>query len=101
MCVLAEFGRFLIYNLLVDGQNDEDSDDSDESDNENEQAEVFHGYKQMLLVLQSQAVETGKSFLSEILVRIFHGKKQGIHSTLTFDSAKNLLGKGEPVVIGA
>ena len=54
----------------------------------------------MLLVLQSGQVDTGKSLLAEILVRIFHGRKQGIHSTLSFDGAKPLLGRGEPIAVG-
>ena len=74
----------------------EDTDDSDSEDQEVE----FRGYKQMLLVLQSTEVETGKSFLSEIVTRLFHGKKTGILSTISFNSAKTLLGNGEPIVIG-
>ena len=88
-----------MYNLLVDGGCDESGDEEEEDDATNDTVAEFSGYKQMMLVLQSQAVETGKSFLSEILVRIFHGKKMGVHSTLSFDSAKSLLGRGEPVVI--
>ena len=84
----------MLYDILVDGENLIDDDDEDLLGDD------FRGYKQMLLVLQSQQVETGKSFLSEVLVRMFHGKKQGIHSTLSFDSAKFLLGRGEFVVIG-
>ena len=83
----------------MDGAGAEDLMDSDDSLSEAPEIE-FRGYKQMLLVLQSQQVETGKSFLSEILLRIFHGKKIGLLSTLSFDSAKTLLGNGEPVVIG-
>ena len=99
VCALAEFGRFLLYNVLVDGASAEDIVDSDDSLSEAPEIE-FRGYKQMLLVLQSQQVETGKSFMSEVLLRIFHGKKIGLLSTLSFDSAKTLLGNGEPVVIG-
>lgn len=62
--------------------------------------EEFVGFKQMMLVLQSGEVETGKSFLSDVLLRIFYGGKHVKHSTLSFDSAKSLLGKGEPVIIG-
>ena len=100
VCILTEFGRFLIYNLLVDGEQSEYSDDSDASDGEMDQNDGFRGYKQMMVILQSQAVETGKSFFSEVLVRMFHGRKHGIFSTISFDSAKKLLGKGEPVIIG-
>ena len=71
----------------------------EDSDDEGDGEEDFHGYKQMLLVLQSKQVETGKSLLSEILLRIFHGRKTGLLSTVSFDSAKWLLGKGSPVVI--
>jgi hypothetical protein len=96
VCVLAEFGRFLLYNILVDGEDC----NTQEAELEETDEEEFRGYKQMLLVLQSGEVETGKSFLAEILLRIFHGRKHAIHSTLSFESAKSLLGKGEPVVIG-
>ena len=104
MCVLAEFGRFLIYNLLVDGDCDDEDEDEDEVMSDSEISESMHrvkfmGYKQMMIILQSEAVETGKSFISELLVRIFHGKKAGIHSILSFDSAKSLIGKAEPVII--
>ena len=64
----------MLYDILVDGENLIDDDDEDLLGDD------FRGYKQMLLVLQSQQVETGKSFLSEVLVRMFHGKKQGIHN---------------------
>ena len=37
---------------------------------------------------------------AEAVLRIFHGTKTGKHSTLSFESAKSLLGRGEPVVIG-
>jgi len=98
VCVLAEFGRFLLYNAVVDGEDcaQENLDNGEENDPDDA---GFHGHKQMLLVLQSNEVETGKSFISELLVRIFHGKKTGIFSTISFDSAKVLLGRGEPVVI--
>ena len=95
---MAEFGRFLLYNILVDSG--EDLGDMEDSDDENDdQVEEFRGYKQLLLVLQSKQVETGKSLLSEVLLRIFHGRKTGLQSTVSFDSAKVLLGKGDPVVI--
>ena len=93
-----EFGRFLLYNILVDGGEPLGNLDESDDDIEEPLAE-FRGYKQMLLVLQSKQVETGKSLLSELLLRIFHGKKTGLQSTVSFDSAKVLLGKGEPVVI--
>ena len=51
--------------------------------------------KQMIIILQSLCVETG--FFCELLSRLFHGRKQDIHS---FESAKVLLSKGEPVIIG-
>ena len=88
----------MLYNLLVD---DEDAE-GDESDTE-ESDDMTHnrGYKQMMLILQSHCVETGKSFFSEILARIYHGKKQGINSLLSFEGAKVLLSKGEPVIIGS
>lgn len=91
---MAEFGRVLLYNILIDEQGTGDYDIDQDED------EVMHGYKQMLLVLQSQSVETGKSFFCELLSRIFHGKKRNIHSILSFESAKHLLSKGEPVIIG-
>lgn len=94
VCILAEFGRFLIYPLLVDGEQNEDDESSDGN------SAIFRGYKQMILVLQSETVETGKSFLCEVLARIFYGSKHGICSTVSFDSARRLLGKGEPVIIG-
>ena len=95
---MAEFGRFLLYNVLIDDEcSMEDSHDSDEENNERE---VVVGYKQMILVLQSQCVETGKSFFCELLSRMYHGKKQDIYSVLSFESAKWLLSKGEPVIIG-
>ena len=93
MCVLAECGRFLLYNILVDGE-DCDTDDQEPDDSSD------IGYKQMLLVLQSTEVETGKSFLADLILRIFHGVKTSKHATLSFESAKTLLGRGEPVVIG-
>ena len=89
---MVEFGRILLYNLLIDEEN-KDADWENEED-------VMHGYKQMILVLQSRCVETGKSFFSELLSRIFHGRKQNIHSVLTFESAKILLSKGDPIIIG-
>ena len=98
VCVLAEFGRFLLYNLLVDGGSD-NLEDSSDSDEENEEGNSFRGYKQMLLILQSQGTDTGKSFLSEVLATIFHGKKYGIQSTLSFDVARGFLCKGEPIII--
>ena len=101
VCVLAEFARFLIYGLLVDGEQNEDVDSSDdEADVAMQENDFFRGYKQMILILQSETVETGKSFLSEMLARMFHGSKHGISSTISFDSARKLLGKGEPVIIG-
>lgn len=103
MCALTEFGRILLYNILVDGDRDgPPGDDSEDSEDENADAEdqiTFKGYKQMILILHSQAVETGKSFLAEILLRLFHGRKVGLHSTLSFDSAKILLKQGEVIVI--
>ena len=101
VCVIAEFGRLLLYNILVDSSGeDENMDDSEDSDNgEAPNTEEFRGYKQMLLILRSKSVETGKSFLAELLLRMYHGKKRTLHSTLSFDSAKVLLGKGEPIVI--
>ena len=98
VCVLAEFGRFLNYNLVVDGEREEDEEEN--SDNDNEEDCFLQGYKQMILILQSGTVETGKSFLCEVLARMFHGKKHGICSTISFDSARKLLGNGEPVIIG-
>ena len=98
MCVLAEFSRFLIYNLLVDGEmEDEDEVDLLES---GDNGDKFRGYKQMILVLHSEHVETGKSFLCEVLARLFYGSKHGICSIISFDSARKLLGNGEPVIIG-
>ena len=67
---------------------------------ENEQEAEFRGYKQLLLVLQSTQVETGKSLLADIATRIFHGRKTELKSTISFNCAKSLLGRGEPVVIG-
>ena len=100
LCALAEFGRLLIYNILVDGQDSsEDMDDSDDGGDTASSPQEFRGYKQMLLVLSSQAVETGKSFLADLFLRIYHGKKRSLHSTLSFDSAKVLLSQGEPIVI--
>ena len=95
ICILAEFGHFLLYNILVDA-GDEGLDDLEDDT----MTPTMRGYKQMLLVLQSPGVDTGKSFLSETLVRIFHGRKQGIFSTVSFDGIKPVLGRGEPVVIG-
>jgi len=92
ICLLAEFGRVLLYNLLIDEESNRD-DEPDEED-------IMHGYRQMILVLQSQSVETGKSFFCELMSRIFHGKKKNIHSILSFDSAKLLLSLGDPVIIG-
>ena len=99
VCLLAEFGRFILYNCLVDGQDTNMQDEGNEDDDAADEEE-FVGYKQMMLVLQSGEVETGKSFLSDVLLRIFYGVKHVKHSTLSFDSAKSLLGKGEPVIIG-
>jgi len=100
VCVIAEFGRLLLYNCLVDGSGEDENMDDEDSDNgEAPNTEEFRGYKQMLLVLRSKSVETGKSFLSELLLRIYHRKKRTLHSTLSFDSAKVLMGKGEPIVI--
>ena len=65
-----------------------------------EESEISHGYKQMILVLQSQCVETGKSFFCDILSRLFHCSKRNIHSVLSFESAKMLLSRGDPVIIG-
>ena len=81
---------------MVDNQQD-NNDSDDESDSENDD---LSGYKQMILILQSQCVETGKSFFCELLSRIFHGRKQDIHSVLSFESAKVMLSKGQPVIIG-
>lgn len=92
ICLLAEFGRVLLYNLLIDEENSRDGEPDEEH--------IMHGYKQMILVLQSQSVETGKSFFCELMSRIFHGKKKNIHSILSFDSAKSLLSMGDPVIIG-
>ena len=89
ICLLVEFARVMLYNVLVD----------EESTDLNEETEL-HGYKQMILILQSRCVETGKSFFSELLSRIYHGKKQNIHSVLSFESAKALLSKGDPIIIG-
>ena len=97
MCVLSEIGRFLSYNALADG---EDCNMEKEDDDGGVEAEEFSGFKQMLLLFQSSEVETGKSFLADIVLRIFHGTKTSKHSTLSFESAKALLGRGEPVVIG-
>ena len=84
-----------MYNLLIDEESLDNSDfDMDE------ESEISHGYKQMILVLQSQCVETGKSFFFEILSRLFHGIKRNIHSVLRFESAKMLLSRGDPVIIG-
>jgi len=96
LCILAEFGRFLCYNLMVD----EDQQDINDADTESEsESDDLMGYKQLILVLQSQCVETGKSFFCELLSRIFHGRKQDIHSVLSFESAKVMLSKGQPVII--
>ena len=103
VCSLVEFGRLLSYNILVDGSTGEnygDSDDGDSDDGENEQEAEFRGYKQLLLVLQSTQVETGKSLLADIATRILHGRKTELKSTISFNCAKSLLGRGEPVVIG-
>ena len=99
VCILAEFGRVLLYNILVDGGSSEEGIDNSDSEDESNCDSRLRGYKQMLLVLRSQAVETGKSFIAEILLRLYHGKKTTLHSSLSFDSAKVLLGKGEPIVI--
>ena len=98
VCSLCEFGRFHIYNLLVDnsGDNLEDTDDDSDTD---DQVDLV-GYKQILVCLQSTEVETGKSFLSEIATRLFYGKKKEILSTISFNSAKTMLGHGEPIIIG-
>ena len=97
ICILAEFGRFLCYNLMVDEDQQENgaSDTGSESENDD-----LRGYEQLILILQSQCVETGKSFFCELLSRIFHGRKQDIHSVLSFESAKVMLSKGQPVIIG-
>ena len=87
----------MLYNLLVD---DEDAEGDESDTEESDDMTHNHGYKQMMLILQSHCVETGKSFFSEILARIYHGKKQGINSLLSFEGAKVLLSKGEPVIIG-
>ena len=103
ICIMTEFGRFLNYNLLVDDEEPEnaDSDSDEDTDGKDEtKAETVTGYKQMIIILQSQCVETGKSFFCELLSRLFHGRKQDIHSVLSFESAKVLLSKGEPVIIG-
>lgn len=101
LCALTEFGRILLYNILVDGDREGPLDESDDEDGgPNEDDITFHGYKQMILVLNSQEVETGKSFLAEVLLRIFHGRKIGLNSTISFDSSKEFLKKGEPIVIG-
>lgn len=99
MCALTEFGRILLYNILVDGDREGPNSDSDDEDDLAQNEINFKGYKQMILILNSQEVETGKSFLAEILLRIFHGRKVGLHSTLSFESAKNCLRTGEPIVI--
>ena len=84
-----------MYNLLIDEESLDNSDfDMDE------ESEISHGYKQMILVLQSQCVETGKSFFFEILSRLFHCTKRNIHSVLSFESAKMLLSRSDPVIIG-
>ena len=96
-----EFGRLFCYNCLVDGSTSESSGDSeDDSDDDNNQDAEVRGYKQLLVVLQSTQVETGKSLLADIASRIFHGKKVGLNSTISFNCAKTLLGRGEPVLIG-
>jgi len=100
VCSLVEFGRLLCYNLLVDGTTGENCGDSDDDDSDGvEQEAEFRGYKQLLLVLQSNQVETGKSLLADIVTRIFHGRKTELKSTISFNCAKSLLGRGEPVVI--
>lgn len=97
LCILAEFGRILLYNLLID----DESTSNEENDSDGESEDYYtNGYKQMILVLQSQCVETGKSFFCEILSRLFHGRKKDIHSVLSFESAKLLLTRGDPVIIG-
>ena len=98
LCAVTEFGRILNYNLLVDGERDGEPDDSE--DEADEVVDQFRGYKQCILILNSQEVETGKSFLAELLLRIYHGRKVAANSTLSFDSAKEFLRKGEPIVIG-
>ena len=74
--------------------------DLDDDDSDNEDQEHLVGYKQMLVCLQSTEVETDKSFLSELATRLFYGKKQEILSTISFNSAKTMLGNGEPIIIG-
>ena len=100
LCALTEFGRILLYNLFVDGDREGGSEDSDEEVGPTDQAVVFRGYKQMILIINSQQVETGKSFLADLLLRIFHGRKVGLNSTISFDSCKEFLRKGEPIVVG-
>ena len=87
--------------VLVDNNDDDLMLVSDDSDKERDMEDFPRGYKQMMLVLHSHETETGKSLLAEILLRIFHGRKQGLHSVLSFDSAKTLFSKGEPIVIGS
>ena len=99
LCAITEFGRVLLYNILVDGDREVPSEDS-EDENATVDDIVFRGYKQMVLILNSQECETGKSFLAELMLRMYHGRKVAANSTLSFDSSKELLRKGEPIVIG-
>ena len=99
LCALTEFGRILLYPLLVDGNREGPMDESDDENGLGNEINC-NGYKQMVLLLNSRAVETGKSFLAEVLLRIYHGYKTGLNSTISFDSSKELLKKGETIVIG-
>ena len=99
VCSLVEFGRYLAYNILVDGSSGNDDEDSEDEDSVAAGAELV-GYKQLLLVLQSNEVETGKSLLANIASRIFHGKKVELMSTISFNNARTMLGRGEPIIIG-
>jgi plasmid replication initiation protein len=91
VCALAEFGRFLIYNILVDGGRGEEMEDTDDSDSEDQEVE-FRGYKQMLLVLQSTEVETGKSFFIRNSHPTFSWQENGYIEHNIVQQCKNFVG---------
>jgi len=99
LCGITEFGRILLYNILVDGERELQTEESEDERVTSAEDIIFSGYKQMVLVLNSQQVETGKSFMAEMLLRIFYGRKVGANGTLSFDSSKEFFRKGEPVVV--
>ena len=100
LCGITEFGRILCYNVLVDGEREVQTDESEDETEIAAEDIIFSGYKQMMLIINSQEVETGKSFMAEMLLRIYHGRKVGANGTLSFDSCKEFLRKGEPIVVG-